>query len=191
MQEIWKDIKNFEGCYQVSNLGRIKSLPKEYIMPNGSIGIRKEKILKPLKRKNGRQYVLQIHFCDYKDEKGKWHYKIFHINRLVAEAFLNFDRNSNMQICHLDGNTLNNHYKNLKIASPKEKANQSKKNGLYEIRDKKIRKKVCQYDLNGKIINTFISLKDAEEKTKIFSQNISRCCRNKSKQAGGYVWKYV
>ena len=96
-----------------------------------------------------------------------------------------------MQICHLDGNTLNNHYKNLKIASPEEKANQSKKNGLYEIRDKKIRKKVCQYDLNGKIINTFISLKDAEEKTKIFSQNISRCCRNKSKQAGGYVWKYV
>ena len=58
MQEIWKDIKNFEGCYQVSNLGRIKSLPKKYIMPNGSIGIRKEKILKPLKRKNGRQYVL-------------------------------------------------------------------------------------------------------------------------------------
>ena len=44
MQEIWKDIKNFEGCYQVSNLGRIKSLPKEYIMPNGSIGIRKEKM---------------------------------------------------------------------------------------------------------------------------------------------------
>lgn len=191
MSEVWKDIQGFEGLYQVSNLGRVKSLPKERIAANGySTYMSKEKILKNLLRNNGNQKNAIIHFNTYKDEKNKWHYKTFQISRLVAEAFLNLDRNSKANICHLDGNTLNNCVDNLKITTPKEKTEIAILNGLFEIRNKKLRKKVNQYDLQGNFIKTWESEKEASIKNNICQQNISRCCKKKAPTVAGYIWKY-
>ena len=66
MQEIWKDIKDYEGLYQVSNLGRVKSLKKTIIRNNNYKQTFKEKILKPGLAKNGYLTVML-----FKNKKGK------------------------------------------------------------------------------------------------------------------------
>ena len=132
-----------------------------------------------------------IHFPWYKDKDKKWKYKNFKVSRLVAEAFLNFDINSKLNICHLDGNTLNNCVENLKITTPLEKTNIAVQNGFFDIRNKKLCKKILQYDRSGNLVKKYNSITEASRENNIALQNISRCLRNKSKTAGGFVWKFV
>ena len=89
--EIWKDIPNYEGLYQVSNLGNIKSL------------FRYKKILKPIKNTLG---YLKVSL--YKNKK----IKVFSIHRLVAETFIP-NPNNLPEINHKDGNKGNNNVENL------------------------------------------------------------------------------
>ena len=102
MQEIWKDIKNYEGCYQVSNLGRVRSLTRKVNTYNG-VRITKGKLLKPLK--TNRNY---LRVCLKKNQKGKY----VSIHRLVATAFIPNPNNYNV-INHIDSNTYNNSVNNL------------------------------------------------------------------------------
>ena len=104
-QEIWKDVVGYEGLYQVSNLGRIKSLPKLCINGNGGKYYTKEKILKPQYGSNGRTYT---HVCLRKD--GKTHIKEIH--RIVAIAFIPNPLNL-PQVNHRDENPSNNTVSNL------------------------------------------------------------------------------
>lgn len=97
-QEIWKDIKNYEGLYKISNLGRVKSLPKY-----AGRSYRKEKILKTYLDKNG--YVKVI-LC--KNNKTRF----LSIHRLLAEAFIP-NPNDYPQINHKDENKQNNSLNNL------------------------------------------------------------------------------
>lgn len=76
--EIWKDIKGYEGIYQVSNLERIKSLERYIIYSNGDIRITRMKLLNPTIRKDGSKVVRLS-----KDKQSK----IFYISKLVHEAF--------------------------------------------------------------------------------------------------------
>lgn len=103
MEEIWKDIKDYEGLYQVSNLGRVKSLGNKK---------RKEKILKPCKVKSG---YLRVQLS-----KRKMFYvrKMFFVHRLVAESFISNPYNL-PQVNHLDLNKENNNISNLEWVSPK------------------------------------------------------------------------
>lgn len=98
MKEIWKDIKEYEGLYQISNLGNVKSLPK-------MVGFRKrkEKILKTYYDKNG--YVKVI-LC--KENKTRF----LSVHRLMAEAFIP-NPNNFPQINHKDENKQNNNLENL------------------------------------------------------------------------------
>lgn len=94
--EIWKDIADYEGLYQVSNRGRVKSLPR-----NGTVKVEK---------------ILTLH----KDSKGSYNVslskngkrKIAYVHRLVAEAFIP-NPNKLPLVWHIDGNTLNNNAENL------------------------------------------------------------------------------
>ena len=97
-QEIWKDIKNYEGLYKISNLGRVKSLPKY-----AGRSYRKEKILKTYLDKNG--YVKVI-LC--KNNRTRF----LSIHRLLAEAFIP-NPNDYPQINHKDENKQNNSLNNL------------------------------------------------------------------------------
>lgn len=193
-KEIWKDIKGFESLYQVSNLGRIKSLSK-FINNNPkskTIGFySKEKNLKPTKSNSGYLYVVI-----YKKSKK---YTLF-IHRLVAQAFIPNPDNL-PQVDHLDGNKLNNNVDNLEWVTSKENINRAWKMGLYKPRSenkgklnnysKSIRKKVLQYDLQGNLINSYNSTREASRITNYNNGNINNCCNNKQKTAYGFIWKYA
>ncbi len=95
MQEIWKDIKNYEGKYQVSNFGNVKSLER-YDRCNRHIN---EKILVPRKHTGG---YLRVQLSR----------KDFYIHRLVAETFIPNPENK-LQVNHIDGDKTNNRSNNL------------------------------------------------------------------------------
>ena len=102
MQEIWKDIKNFEGCYQVSNLGRVRSLTRKVPTFNG-VRTTKGQILKTYTSNTG---YLRI------DLRSNQKHKYVSIHKLVAETFIP-NPNNYCVINHIDGNRLNNNADNL------------------------------------------------------------------------------
>jgi AAA15 family ATPase/GTPase len=106
MKEIFKDIPNYEGCYQVSNLGNVKSFY-----------FRKESILKPKKNKGGYHIV-----CLYKDYKSKQ----FQVHQLVAMAFLNHVPNgSDMVVNHINFIRTDNRLVNLEIVNQRTNTNRA------------------------------------------------------------------
>ena len=178
MQEIWKDIKGYEGMYQVSNLGRVKS-----IRSKDSIG---------RKRKLGL-LSLQIHqgYVNTRLMKNGIR-KTVRIHRLVAQAFLK-RVNGKPEINHIDGNKENNNVKNLEWVSRSENVKHAYNNGLIKQTSKRrndYRSKPIMQILNNEIINEFPSAMEASRKLGFPQGNISRCCRGKQKTAYGYLWKY-
>lgn len=129
--EIFKDIKGYEGLYAVSNYGRVKSLPKQVFNHNGFF-YRKEKIIKPGKDTKG---YLRISVC----LNGKQH--TYKIHRLVAQAFIPNPENK-PQVNHIDGNKQNNHVENLEWCTNQENQDHAWKNGLYQ---RKELIKYCQF----------------------------------------------
>ena len=108
MQEIWKDIKNYEGLYQVSNLGRVKSVERKvWCERNKSFKVLKERILKLWKSNCG---YLRVVLCI--DSKTRYH----SIHRLVAEAFIP-NPDSLPQVNHKDEDKTNNRIENLEWCS--------------------------------------------------------------------------
>ena len=104
-EEVWKDIEGFEGKYQVSDLGRVKSLPR-YRVP-------KERILKQSPDRYGHTFVSL-----YKHDKDHRRY----VHKLVAFAFLNHytDGTTRLVIDHINEIKSDNRAKNLQIISHKE-----------------------------------------------------------------------
>lgn len=190
MQEIWKDIEGFEGLYQVSNKGRIKSLSRTTSGKKHGIHKLKEKILKP--SKCGKYYQIYLR----KDGNNKR----FYIHRLVGKAFLEC-LNDNLDINHKDGNPSNNKVDNLEWVTRSQNIKHSYEvlkrvkntEGFNEYREKH-KRKINQYDLKGNFIKQWNCISDAEKflKTKSIGK-ISSCCRHKkgSKSAFGYKWEYV
>ncbi len=171
--ENWVNIKYLEG-YQVSNLGRIKSL--NYLRTG------KEQILKPSKNKYG-YLVVGL------SKNGKT--KTFYVHRLVWSAF-NGPIPEGMQINHKSEVKTDNRLENLELVTPKENCNW----GTYNERMAKAKingktsKAVIQFDLNGKLIKEWISTNEIERQLGYIHSNISLCCNGKRKTAYGYVWKY-
>lgn len=173
-KEIWKDVVGYEGYYQVSNLGRVKSLSRHCIVGWADF-MSKEKILKQSVNNGGYKYVW-LHKDGYK--------KIFKIHRLVAIAFLENPHNYRC-INHKDENRQNNVVDNL------EWCNHSYNNS-YGSRGDKFRKAVgkvvLQYTLDGEFVKEWICMREAQRGTGI--RGIDMVCNGKRKTAGGYIWKY-
>ena len=162
--EEFRDIPGYEGLYEVSNLGRVRSLETE-------------RILKPSKNTCGYLFVSL-----YKNGIKK----AVRIHRLVALAFIPNPDNLPC-INHKDEDKTNNTVDNLEWCDDKYNANYGTRN---ERIAEKTRKPVLQYDLLGNFIREWPSITKVEEETGIWQTHISKCCLGLRHTAGGYLWKY-
>lgn len=183
MNEEWREIKGFEGRYAVSNLGRVKSLPRLVNNHTGEINL-KGKILK--QRPDNKGYMR----IDIKDNSGKKKYMGIH--RVVALTFIDNPLNK-PQVNHIDGNKSNNNVDNLEWVTNSENQIHAYKRGLNYVTGRAGRKKkeVCQIDIQtGKIMKIYPSIADAQRVMKC--SNIGECCRHKygRKTSAGYGWEF-
>lgn len=174
--EIWKDIAGYDGLYQVSNLGRVKSVLR--IVQNGNKQRRvDERIMIPVKTKGG---YIRVTLKDHGRNKTKT------IHRLVAEAFI--PNKSNLpQINHKDEDKTNNKVENLEWCT-------AQYNSTYGTRISrlatKLSKPVIQYSMDGKIESEFPSVKIAAESLNVSSSSIYTCVLGVHPTAYGYRWAY-
>lgn len=204
MKEEWKDIKEFEGLYQVSNTGKVKSLDRTVIRKDGVIANYKECILKGRVMRNG-------YLAIFLSKNGK--YKSYYIHRLVAEAFIpNLDNLP--EIDHIDTDKTNNGVENLRwvthvenMNNPRtkemrygncEKSKNINKNTMriisQETKDK-IREiksiKVVQLDKDtNEPIKIWSSAMEAQRERGFDHGHIIKCCKGNRKTHKGYKWMY-
>ena len=185
MNENWKDVKGYEGFYQVSDQGRVKSLKRTD--RNGHP--RTERILKPHDRRNG---YLCVHLS--KDMNAKW----FSVHRLVADAFVPHDEGNDI-VNHLDNNPKNNVASNLEWTTYKGNmqwaASQKRMKPNYaNLRKAQESKKipVIAISKTGERF-FFTSQKEAGEALGIKSAHIAAACRKEYgyKTVGGYTFEYA
>ena len=177
--ETWKDIKGYEGRYQVSNMGRVKSLERTATVKNGSKRTIRGRILKPFSDRDG---YLRAVLCNGGGKKKK-----FFVHRLVCEAFLENTENKPC-VNHIDENKTNNTVSNLEWCTVAE----NNAHGTRNARSAKARRKpVGQYTRDGKLVKVWQSTIEVERQLGYAQSNISAAARGKLKTAYGYVWKYI
>lgn len=197
-QEIWKDIKDYEGSYQISNLGRVKSLSRK--MWNGnSFWESKERILKSSQDKDG-YLLVGLH----KNNKKK----MCKIHRLVAIHFIDNPYNK-PEVNHIDGDKSNNCADNLEWVTSSENSIHAYKSGLLKI--KKGKENPLHYKFKGannptakkvKCITTGKIFETILEGANYYniksSSDIVSCCRGRQKSAGKHpvtgeklIWEYL
>lgn len=177
-KEMWKDIQGYEGLYQVSNLGRIKSLERYRKNNGGSQTLMQERILRQGKLKKG---YCRVELC--KDAIRK----PYLVHRLVAEAFIP-NPNGFPEINHKDEDKANNNAENLEWCDSKYNINYGMHNKKLSVTKGTV---VQAFDENGEMVMEFHSMSEADRQTGIPQQNISRCINGKCKTAGGYIWKKI
>lgn len=182
MEEIWKDIPGYEGLYQVSNLGRIKSLDRKYKCKNGLERTIKGKIMSP-----GYNY----HYLQVRLNKN-FEKKMFMVHRLMWETF-NGSIPEDMEVNHIDENKTNNCLENLNLLSHKDNINWGTHNERVSetMTNGKLSKQVIQLSKNNEILHFYPSVCQAARETGIGQAHISLCCLGKQGKAGGYIWKFA
>lgn len=167
--ELWRDIPGYEGLYQISCFGRVKSLARNvYNHANKSAYyVSKEKIKKPAVHRQGYLYV---YLC--KDSKPKK----FYIARLVASSFCEGEY-GDLEVNHKDLNKQNNFYTNLEWITPKDNVRHSFKNGQRKILKGPLNPAaVLNWNKVRSIRKDYFSgmkYSDVEKKYKITSGNLS------------------
>lgn len=173
-KEIWRDIPNYEGLYQASNLGRVKSLGRPYR--------RKEKILK-LSISHRGYYIVAL-------SKNSI-VKTYRVHILVYETF-NGLIPENMQVNHINEIKADNRLSNLNLMTCKENINWG--TGIERSTKKRINgkcsKPVLQFDLQDNFIKEYPSAMQVERELGFANSNIIKCCKGKYKTANGFKWKY-
>lgn len=169
-EEIWKDIPNYFGLYQVSNLGRVKSF----------YGL-KEKILKQQLRCG----YYQVGLC--KNSKVRFYL----VHRLVWIAF-NGQIPESMQVNHINEIKSDNRLLNLNLMTAKENSNWGTRNErrVKKLINGKCSKPVLQFDLQDILIKEYPSTRQAERETGFNQRDIVKCCKGKRKTVHGFKWKY-
>lgn len=178
-KEIWKDISGCPG-YQVSNIGRVKSIERKVKLKNGSIRTIRERILKPEKNSGG---YFRVKLCKNGKEKSVL------VHRLVADAFLTNHLNL-PQINHRNEIKEDNRVDNLEYCDAKYNSN-------YGTRNERMAKTLTNHPKKSKQVKcletgiVYLSLGDIQRKFGFSQSNICKCCNGKRNTCGGYHWRYV
>lgn len=174
--EVWKTITDFPN-YQVSNMGRVKSLNYNHTG--------KEKLLIQSKKKNG---YLQVDLCENKKKK------YINVHRLVALHFLPNNDLSKTEINHKSEKKTDNRVENLEWIDHKSNCNYGTRNlrsSKSNINHPKKSKQINQYSIDGKFIRSFQSMSEIYRQLNFCQTHICRCCKGKINTAYGFIWKYA
>lgn len=164
MEEIWKDIEEYEGLYQVSNIGIVRSLRNNIIL--------KSKI----ERSGYERVVLSVNNIP----------KDYSVHRLVANAFIQNPNNYPI-VNHKDENRTNNRVDNLEWCTQKYNVNYG--TGIAK-RVKSQSKKVLQFKTDGTFVKEWESTMAVQRNLGFNQPHIVDVCNGKRRIANGYLWKY-
>lgn len=184
MEEEWKWVRDFEGIYQISNLGRLKSFKK---YNSGYI----------LSEKNEKGGYLSVVLTDSENRRKR--YTRIHI--LVAESFIG-EIPKGYHVHHIDDNKQNNAVSNLEIIHPKKHRKATEKThpqiitGLNNYNKFQRPRRIIQFDLENHFIAEYANAEIASRLTGVCQRNILQVASGEEykpgkvrKQAGGFVWK--
>lgn len=176
--EEWKDIEQFEGLYQISNEGRVRSLDRDIETSTGTRHY-KSNILNKYEKENG-YYTVNLYNKGVKENKF--------IHKLVAEAFI---PNPDNKPCvdHINGNNQDNRVENLRWCTQQEN-NNFELYRQHQTNNPLKSKIVYQYTLDGRLLAIFPSTMEVERKFGFGNTNISKCCLGKTRTSKGYRWSY-
>ena len=189
MEEIWKWINGYENMYQVSNLGRVRSVDRYVyceVSPN-KLQHLFGKVLKIRTDKKGYAVV-------YLSKEGQQ--KVGKVHRLVAQAFI-LNPLGLPQVNHIDGNKANNNVCNLEWCDNSYNQKHAHETGLFPKYEETIgwgrpARPVAMLDLQtGQVLRTFKTLSSASRETGINQANIRSVCVGDRNHAGGYDWNFI
>jgi hypothetical protein len=177
--ENWKAIEGYEGLYEISNYGRVKSLSRPVIDKNGVHVRTTDEIFKKPQVDTRGYYRVQLS----KNNKHKTH----KVHRLVAQAFIPNPENKR-DVNHIDAVKTNNFVDNLGWVTNAENIAHAQENKL----SYRLRKPVGQYDLNGNLLKTYESAY-ATRQDGFSERNVSSCCNGYygCKTYKKFIWKYL
>jgi hypothetical protein len=134
--EEWRDIDGYEGLYQISNFGKVKSVKRECVCPSALGGKGKRTVPERIRKPN----IMKGYHCISLIKEGK--HKVFRIHSLVAEHFISVQPTPDYQINHIDGDKANNHVENLEWVLPIENTRHAIENGLRQNPSSETKKKI-------------------------------------------------
>lgn len=177
MTEEWRDIYGYEGCYQISNVGRVKNL-KRAVQNRSCMAIKRERIMKLSVDKDG---YYKVCLCKNNIKQTRF------VHRLVATAFIQ-NPNQYPVINHKDENKKNNNPNNLEWCDVKYNTNYK---NMPHRRANNLRKAVIQYTKDMQLVNTWTCRSEIEKVLNVSGGDITMCCLGRRKTAYGFIWKYA
>lgn len=171
--EIWKDIIGYEGLYQVSDIGNVRSL-----------NWRNTQQVKNLYLKSHNKGYKQVELCNHGNRK------MFTVHRLVATAFLPNPLNKSV-VNHINEDKTDNRVCNLEWCDFDWNVRYSIPHRAARKVSVRLQQKIQQLDQNGKVIKCWENATEIKHSLGYNDWSIKQCCQGKRKNAYGYKWRFA